>query len=330
MRGGDQWLGLDIGGANLKAATAGGYARETPFPLWRMPDKLPDALVQLRRHAPDHAGLAVTMTGELADCYRTKAEGVAAIVDAVQQAAAGTPAFYFLTDGSFVDAAAAVARWRLAAASNWFALARALPGRLIVDVGSTTTDITPPASPGGADDAARLMAGRLVYLGVQRTPLCAVVDRLPYRGRSCPVAAELFATTGDAALVLGHRKPSDSCDTADGRPATVEHAAARIARMLCIDPGDFDLTDAAAAAEAVVASMTDRVAAALKRAFAASQGVPGSEAVLAGSGDWLAAAALKTAGHTGAATRLADAIGAGPSRCAPAWAVAKLCQERAR
>ena len=34
------WLGLDIGGANLKAADGRGWAQIVPFPLWRDPDRL--------------------------------------------------------------------------------------------------------------------------------------------------------------------------------------------------------------------------------------------------------------------------------------------------
>ena len=42
-------LGLDIGGANLKAATPnpGGRAASVPFPLWKQPDRLPAALAEL-------------------------------------------------------------------------------------------------------------------------------------------------------------------------------------------------------------------------------------------------------------------------------------------
>ena len=37
-------LGLDIGGANLKAAHTGGTVVTRPFELWRRPGELPDAL----------------------------------------------------------------------------------------------------------------------------------------------------------------------------------------------------------------------------------------------------------------------------------------------
>src|SRR4051794_1172212 len=61
-------LGLDIGGANLKAATADKRAVSVPFPLWKQPDKLPAALAELVAKFPEAEELAVTMTGELCDC----------------------------------------------------------------------------------------------------------------------------------------------------------------------------------------------------------------------------------------------------------------------
>ena len=81
-------LGLDIGGANLKAATADKRAASVPFPLWKQSDKLPAALAELVAQFPDAEEFAVTMTGELCDCYETKRQGVNAILDAVEAVAA--------------------------------------------------------------------------------------------------------------------------------------------------------------------------------------------------------------------------------------------------
>ena len=34
-----QWLGFDVGGANIKAAHSSGQARSLPFELWKRPDE---------------------------------------------------------------------------------------------------------------------------------------------------------------------------------------------------------------------------------------------------------------------------------------------------
>src|SRR6516225_11821769 len=84
-------LGLDVGGANLKAAHSGGAARSRPFALWNMPAGLTDALRELLCGWQPYDLLAVTMTGELCDCFATKREGVRAILDAVSAAAGLAP-----------------------------------------------------------------------------------------------------------------------------------------------------------------------------------------------------------------------------------------------
>ena len=67
-------IGLDIGGANLKGATPDGMAVSRPFDLWETPARLADELADLLGELPLGSAFAVAMTGELADCYETKAE----------------------------------------------------------------------------------------------------------------------------------------------------------------------------------------------------------------------------------------------------------------
>jgi uncharacterized hydantoinase/oxoprolinase family protein len=100
-------VALDVGGANLKIADGRGYAVSQAFPLWRKPLELAGALRRLLAEAPSAPHIVATMTGELADCFRTKAEGVAAIVKAIVDAAAGRIVEIYLTDGSICPAAAA-------------------------------------------------------------------------------------------------------------------------------------------------------------------------------------------------------------------------------
>src|SRR5438094_2423878 len=95
-------LGLDVGGANLKAATADRRAVSVPFALWKQPDKLPAALAELVAQFPEAEELAVTMTGELCDCFETKRQGVDAILRAVSNASRSRPMHVWSTDGAFV------------------------------------------------------------------------------------------------------------------------------------------------------------------------------------------------------------------------------------
>jgi probable H4MPT-linked C1 transfer pathway protein len=231
-------LGLDIGGANLKAAHTDGCARLQPFELWRHPAGLPAALRALIDAMPPADTLAVTMTGELCDCFETKRQGVRAILDAVATVAGSRRVRVWRSDARLVSVSEAQAAPLAAAAANWLALAtfvgRYAPtgAALLIDIGSTTTDVIPLLNgrpvPRGRTDPERLRCHELVYTGVRRTPVCALLG--------ASGAAELFATTLDVYLALGSL-PEDPADrgTADGRPATREAAGARLARMLCAD-----------------------------------------------------------------------------------------------
>jgi (4-(4-[2-(gamma-L-glutamylamino)ethyl]phenoxymethyl)furan-2-yl)methanamine synthase len=167
-----KWLALDIGGANLKAADGQGLAVTQPFAMWEAPRQLPDALRALLAAAPGVDHVAVTMTGELCDCFITKAEGVEFILQALEVAADKRHTRVYLTNGTLVSSQVALRQPLLAAASNWHALAR-FAGRyvkkgcgLLIDIGTTTCDIIPlvdgqPVTLGRTDPT-RLVNGELI------------------------------------------------------------------------------------------------------------------------------------------------------------------------
>lgn len=331
------WLGLDIGGANLKAADAAGFALSRPFALWRAPERLAEELQRLIAASPHSDRLAVTMTGELADCYATKAIGVRAILDAVEQAAGQQRIAVYLTDGRFVRPDEARESWPLAAASNWRALAEfacrfaSRRPALLLDMGSTTADFIPISDRGpcpiGMTDTDRLLSGELVYTGVERTPVNAVVRTFPWRGEACPVAAELFATTADAYLMLGDlpEDPAD-VDTADGRLRTREASHARLARMICADATTFSLDDAMAAATAIRDAQQELMHDALLR-VASRQVDPPQTIIMSGQGEFLLTRLVARLPWACNVVSLNERLGSEVSRCAPAHAVAVLANE---
>jgi probable H4MPT-linked C1 transfer pathway protein len=328
------WLGLDIGGANLKAADGRGWALSVGFALWRDPQGLPDALERLVRSAPNAEQLAVTMTGELCDCFTSKAEGVRHILSAVEQIANGRETRVYLVNGKLATIAEALAAPMLAAASNWHALAsfacRFLPDRtgLLIDIGSTTTDIIPlvdgRVAAIGCNDTERLLAAELVYRGVGRTPICAVTNTLPWRGETCPIAAEVFATTADAYVLTGELdEEPHAAWSADGRPLTKKHAQQRLARQLCADASELTANDF----EAIAASVRDAQLGELRHAvgeIAKRMGVLPGACIVSGSGEFLSRLAAKSLWPNCHIISLSERIGARCSQCAPAHAVATL------
>ena len=182
-------LGLDIGGANLKAADSDGQALTRPVAVWKAPERLAAEIGQLLAAFERPAGIAVTMTAELADCYRTKRAGIDAVLESVERVAGMIPIVVWQTDGTFVTPRTAREAPLLTASANWHALAtfvgRFAPegGSLLIDVGSTTTDLISlsqgvPCS-AGRTDRERLQSGELVYTGVSRTPVAAPNARRP-------------------------------------------------------------------------------------------------------------------------------------------------------
>ncbi len=325
-------LGLDVGGANLKAAHTDGSARSAPFALWKQPANLAGALRELVRSFPPADRLAVTMTGELCDCFENRRQGVSAILDAVAEVAGAHSMRVWRTDGAFSSTAEARQAPLLAASANWLAVAT-FAGRfapcgpaLLLDVGSTTTDVVPLLDgrpvPHGRTDRERLESGELVYKGVGRTPVCALT-----RGEG---AAELFATTRDVYLVLGLAAEfADDCDTADGRPATRARAHARLARMLGADLENSTEAQRLKLARQVDRRLVECVRDALEHVAATLPGPP-SAIVLSGAGELLARQVLfqQRAFPTCPIVSLRGHKGEAISLAACAHAVAVLCQER--
>jgi probable H4MPT-linked C1 transfer pathway protein len=331
-------VGLDIGGANLKAADAEGHAIARPFAVWKNPERLAAEIAALLAGFPTPDTLAVTMTAELADCYRTKRDGVAAILGAVELAAGGVPVLVWQTDGRFVTPRESRSAPQLTAAANWHALATFLGslaptgGAILIDIGTTTCDLIPLADgrpvPVGRTDRERLQSGELVYTGVRRTPICAVVSTVPFRGDECPVMAELFSTTLDVYLTTGDL-PEDATDieTADGRPATRACARDRLARSIGCDSEEFSQTDAEVAARGIAEAQRRQVRTALEAVLRSRDLLPG-RVFLSGVGSFLGRQIVQTSPPLADATTISlrEVFGAQVCEAACAFAVARLSQ----
>ncbi|MBR9800327.1 H4MPT-linked C1 transfer pathway protein [bacterium] len=292
-------VGLDIGGANLKFANRSGLACTIAFPLWQQPELLAEELKrQLVQFAP-YSKLAVTMTGELADCYATKEQGVNHILTAVEDAAGTVPVDVWQTAGEFVDSQTARECWELTAAANWHALATwaaRSTGKhetgLLIDAGSTTVDIIPLRAglpdPQGRTDLTRLASGELVYTGGRRTPLIALGPSVTLADSEIPLASELFATTQDIHLICGNiPEQPESNDTADGRPADKPHAFQRLARMLCSDAVELGELRLKEVADQLVARQRQQLITATSQVLERQNAAP-QQLIISGSASFLA------------------------------------------
>ncbi len=332
-------LGLDIGGANIKGADEAGRTVSRPFAMWKRHEQLADEIASILAEFPQTEHVAVTMTAELADCFATKSEGVRFILDAVESSAGSSQIDVWTTAGRFISAKEAASQPMLVAAANWHALATwcgrefLAPTRhssLLLDIGTTTTDIIPlvegrPVAQ-GLTDVARLQTGELSYSGVKRTPLCAIAHAVPFRDGYCPLAAELFATTLDVYLLLNEiAEDTKDLETANGKPATKAAAHDRLARCLCCDRDEVSFDEAVQIARFLADVQRQRLAGSLERVAARFE-TPVETVIVSGSGSFLARRLVAENRRTVTAkiVSLDEQLTPGIAEAACAYAVAQL------
>lgn len=339
-------LGWDVGGAHLKAALldAGGRvvgAWQEPCPLWRGLGRLGAALDRIEAAVPARGAArrrhAVTMTGEMADLFESRAAGVAILAERLAARFGAERTRFYAGPSGWLDWEGARRQPDRVASANWHAsaalVARRLDAALLVDIGSTTTDLIPvrrgrPATD-SVGDADRLAAGELVYTGVVRTPVMALAAEAPVAGRWLPLMAEHFATSADVYRVLGWLPAAaDRHDSADGGAKTVAASRVRLARMVGRDAGD--LPDAAWSELAAwcADAQLERIQRAARQVLSRVRLEPGAPVLTAGAGAFLAERLAARLGRP--AVPFAHLLGVGPELaqaadwCAPALAVARL------
>lgn len=334
-------IGIDIGGANLKFSDGFGTHQTIPFALWRNPAGLGDALKAGLKKFPSADALAITMTGELCDCFESKRAGVQSIVEAVESVSNGLiPVSFYQVSGKFVDGQEACGNWKLTAASNWHSIAALtalefpLECGILVDIGSTTTDLIRfkhgLPHPQKSDDLGRMLCEELLYCGTGRTPLNVLLPEYPATNRRICLAGEYFATIEDALIVNGmFPERPDEQSPCDGRPLSIQYCRRRIAKMLCADADELDdgiLREIALAAQR---KLLRRLTGGIQRlisAESAESDSPTERIVFSGSGERMARPILRRLGWTGQTTFWSELFGREASSAAAAFAIARLAR----
>lgn len=237
-------IGIDVGGANLKIADDDGVHIHY-CPLWKESN-----LAEIISEYSSNDNAFVVMSGELADGFFNKSEGIEFIVDAVKKTFPN--ALFYGTDGKFHTEAC----FELAAA-NWLAsvdfLKEIYPNALMLDIGSTTADIVPFASFESLlrmTDTDRLQSGYLVYTGMLRTPVATLASSAVIDSKRTPFSTEYFSCSGDVHFVLENIDESDySSATPDGKEVSREACLRRLARTVCADLEEIGEDGAFAVAE---------------------------------------------------------------------------------
>lgn len=253
----DAVIGWDVGGAHVKACLMRRSrvveVVQWPCPLWQGLDRLEQTLDAAALHWPGltTARHAVTMTGEMVDHFADRQDGVTRLAALLhERLAPGSDRLALLAgEAAWCGADEAAQHWSQIASANWLATARhvalVIPvgEALLVDIGSTTTDLIAIRDgrvlTAARSDAQRLASGELVYHGVVRTPLCAFARRIAWRGDMLNVMNEFFATSADVYRLTGELAPAhDQHPAADGAGKDATATRRRIARMIGLDARD--------------------------------------------------------------------------------------------
>ncbi|NYB52237.1 MAG: H4MPT-linked C1 transfer pathway protein [Methanobacteriaceae archaeon] len=273
--------GFDIGGANTDLAVVEfNEKREildirTDFsylPMWIKKDELPTTLIELLgQDLKEIDAVGVSMTAELADSYQNKSQGVLDIAGRVMETFHCPVGFVGLNGMLSYDE---VQKNPLdLAAANWIATAPLAaymaPDCVLIDTGSTTTDIIPIKNgrecARGRSDLERLATGELVYTGTLRTNVATIVDKVPLKDQWVRVASELFAVTADVHMALGNITMKDyTSETPDGCGTQVEDCLLRLSRVVCGDLQLLNVEEVLEIAQYIYKRQVAQVAEALK------------------------------------------------------------------
>jgi (4-(4-[2-(gamma-L-glutamylamino)ethyl]phenoxymethyl)furan-2-yl)methanamine synthase len=244
-------IGWDIGGVHLKAVRAENgrivKAGQYASPLRSGTTLLSGAFAQARKDMGRGDRNVVTMTGELADIFISRDDGVEQLASLAEHELENVS--IYAGPSGFVAGAQARRHSSQVASANWHAsaalVARHRKTALFIDVGSTTTDIVPIAEgrvvARGYADSQRLAAGELVYTGLVRSFVMATAPQAPLQGSWTTLINENFANMADVHRILGSLPGSvDLMPTADGEEKSVPASRARLARMVGCDAAHGD------------------------------------------------------------------------------------------
>ena len=248
-------LGWDIGGAHVKATLieeSGNVVQSWHHaaPVWKGLEYTERSVRAIRAQASSGPlRHAVTMTAELADIFPNRTEGVQAVASSIASVLGTEALHYFAGDQGFVarprEQALRIASCNWLASARW--LEESIESGVLVDVGSTTTDLTAirrhRARAPVTSDAERLACNMLLYTGAVRTPVMSLARKISWQGHDRNVVAEHFATTADVYCLLGRLPetmfPFETADGADCSPASCARRLARTVGMDC-DPDDLE------------------------------------------------------------------------------------------
>jgi len=297
-------LALDIGGANTKMAILDDRKLEESsfyFPFWKRRNNFYNFLKGIVRFPWEFDAVGITMTAELSDAFQTRSEGVQFILNTVGRVFSNKVLILSINE-NFLTLEEAFRNPLMIASANWVAtswyLGKKFGTGILVDIGSTTTDII-PVKDGRIliekrSDLDRLQNNELLYAGVLRTNIATITDSVPVDGIDTRITSELFAITADVYSILGDISEGEyMCETPDSRSKELGDCEARISRIVCSDVETLSKESTHKIAEFIKERQIDKISECIKKI---SEKCKIENVFVCGAGTFLAEEAAKKAG----------------------------------
>ena len=252
---GKQYIGWDIGGAHLKVIAMDRqghihFVKQQSTPIWQGLEHLSTAITDIRNALADHTTIhAITITAELTDHFKDRQIGIKKILQCLNNQLAGETYQIYSHRHGLIPAAQAAQHITEIASANWHATASFVAQQketgILIDIGSTTTDIIPFAQKRlnniAYNDHHRLRQHELLYTGVIRTAVMAILNKIHFNGQWQNIIAEKFSTMSDIYHLTGELNPDHApITTADGAGKSKRDSARRLARMIGLDINETD------------------------------------------------------------------------------------------
>lgn len=269
-----RYLGLDIGGAHIKIAVMSTSESGRTWQVDCIPvraDKFAASLDQILSMLVGEHLVDVTIASQTACLlYDDIHQGTTTIMQTLARYSTRNPTLAVDVCGNLYpinNVAQAPERFVCSNVAVTASLvAKLCSNALVLDMGSTSTDLIPIVD-GTFEEllpTARLLSSAVLYLGVIRTPLQAVVSHLPYQGELLPVVGETIAAVADA-LVLTEDVSIDqyTMPTWDSGTKDVAGCTRRLAKLIAMNTHNFPQQAATFMAQYVREELLHKVVAAM-------------------------------------------------------------------
>ena len=241
------FLGIDIGGAHIKIVGLDKYKNVSLVEyrkcyLWQDPEKLKKEIQFINSLSEKNKILCgITMTAELCDIFSNRIEGAKKIQKECKKIKF-KKFFYSKSDNLFENINEN--KFTNFISMNWHAIGRYMSKHIregiIIDFGSTTTDFV--LIKGGQvinnsfSDYTRLGTGELVYTGIIRSPIFAIMNSININTQKYKIIPEYFSSMSDIYRIHKKiKKNFDVDDETDSSDKSIISSYHRISRSFGFD-----------------------------------------------------------------------------------------------